>query len=111
MIKRVLISLALAICALTVAGPVSANELVQSRPDVRDRYSADEAREQVRSGNVVRALDVIRDVRQRYPGADVLDAELERGAQPRYIIKILTRDGRRVDVVVDARSGAILYER
>ena len=41
----------------------------------------------------------------------VLDAELERGPTPRYIIKILTRDGRRVDVVADARTGRILYER
>lgn len=111
MMKNVLIAIASAFVALgsPVAGDASA--LVQSRPDLRDRYSADEARDAVRSGNVLPALQVIREVRQRYPGAEVLDAELEGGSQPRYIIKILTRDGRRVDVIVDARSGAILYER
>lgn len=57
------------------------------------------------------ALRVISAVRQRYPGAEVLDAELEGGAAPRYVIKILTGDGRRVDVVADARTGRILYER
>ena len=44
-------------------------------------------------------------------GRFVLDVELEGGAAPRYVIKILTRDGRRVDVVADARTGRILYER
>jgi peptidase YpeB-like protein len=78
---------------------------------LQDRYTAPEARDARRQGDVVPALRVISEVRRRYPGADVLDAELEGGAQPRYVIKILTRDGRRVDVVADARTGQILYER
>ena len=65
----------------------------------------------VQSGRVLPALQVIRTVRQRYSDAEVIDAELEQGARPRYIIKILTEDGRRVDVVVDAQTGSILYER
>ncbi|WP_291844059.1 PepSY domain-containing protein [Maricaulis sp.] len=78
---------------------------------LQDRYSAPEARDARRQGDVVPALRVISEVRRRYPGADVLDAELEGGASPRYVIKILTQDGRRVDVVADARTGQILYER
>lgn len=78
---------------------------------VQDRFTAEQARDQRQSGDIVPALRVISAVRREYPGADVLDAELERGPTPRYIIKILTRDGRRVDVVADARTGRILYER
>lgn len=111
MIKNLLIATVSLVLAASVASNAFAADLIQGRPDVRDRYTADEARDAVRSGDVLPALQVIRDVRQRYPGAEVLDAELERGSQPRYIIKILTRDGRRVDVIVDARTGAILYER
>lgn len=79
--------------------------------NTQDRFTAEQARDQRQSGDIVPALRVISAVRREYPGADVLDAELERGPTPRYIIKILTRDGRRVDVVADARTGRILYER
>ena len=78
---------------------------------MQDRLSSGQARDARNSGDVLPALRVISIVRGRYPGAEVLDAELEQGASPRYIIKILTRDGRRVDVVADARTGRILYER
>ena len=79
--------------------------------NLQDRYTAPEARDARRQGDVVPALRVISEVRRRYPGADVLDAELEGGGSPRYVIKILTREGRRVDVVADARTGQILFER
>jgi len=111
MMKNALIVLVSAIAAITASVSADAVGMTQSRPDVRDRYTADEARDAMRSGDVLPALRVIRQVRQLYPGADVLDAELEGGQPPLYIIKILTRDGRRVDVIVDARTGAILYER
>ncbi|WP_203294251.1 PepSY domain-containing protein [Maricaulis parjimensis] len=112
---RHLIIIAGAFCAFAV--PAAADAMMadsatamQTR-DPRDRYTPSEARDARRQGDVVPALRVISTVRQRYPGADVLDAELEGGASPRYVIKILTRDGRRVDVVADARTGQILYER
>lgn len=111
MMKNTLIVVVSAFAMLTAPVAADANGLAQSRPDVRDRYTADEARDAMRSGDVLPALRVIRQVRQQYPGADILDAELEGGQPPQYIIKILTRDGRRVDVIVDARTGAILYER
>jgi uncharacterized membrane protein YkoI len=77
----------------------------------QDRWTAEDARTGVEQGEIVPALRVISQVRRQYPGADVLDAELERGNPPRYIIKIRTQDGRRIDVVADARTGRILYER
>jgi uncharacterized membrane protein YkoI len=109
----VIIAGALACFAVPAAAQAQASYMeasLQNR-DPRDRYTAGEARDQRQQGNVVPALRVISAVRQRYPGADVLDAELEGGASPRYVIKILTSDGRRVDVVADARTGQILYER
>lgn len=111
MMKNALIALVGAFATLASAAAADANGVAQSRPDMRDRYTADEARDAMRSGDVLPALRVIREVRQQYPGAEVLDAELEGGQPPLYIIKILTRDGRRVDVIVDARTGAVLYER
>ena len=77
----------------------------------QDRFTADQARDQRARGEIVPALRVISAVRRRYPDANVLDAELERGADPRYVVKIITADGRRIDVVADARTGQILYER
>ncbi|MHA6288279.1 PepSY domain-containing protein [Maricaulis sp. CAU 1757] len=109
--------LVIAACALSVLGvPAHAQwsdgkAVAAQGQDPRDRYTAGEARDLRRQGDVVPALRVISAVRQRYPGADVLDAELEGGANPRYVIKILTADGRRIDVIADARTGQILYER
>lgn len=110
MTKTLLISAAF-ISGLAFCPVADAQQYQRSPGDVRNRYSADEARSAVQSGQVLPALQVIRTVRQRYSRADVIDAELEQGARPRYIIKILTEDGRRVDVVVDAQTGNILYER
>ncbi|MCW5725186.1 MAG: hypothetical protein KIS81_09520 [Maricaulaceae bacterium] len=86
--------------------------LQRPRPsDMRGGYSADEARDARRSGDVLPAVQVIREVRMRYPGSEVLDARLMGGAQPQYVVRILARDGQRRDVYVDARTGRILYER
>ncbi|MEE2527059.1 PepSY domain-containing protein [Hyphobacterium sp. HN65] len=95
------------IAASAISGPVAA----ATTQNMQNRLSSGQARDARDSGDVLPALRVISIVRSRYPGADVLDAELERGGSPRYIIKILTREGRRIDVVVDARTGQILYER
>lgn len=46
-------------------------------------------------------------VRQAYPGAEVLSGRLVNGENPYYMIRILTREGRRLDVRVDARSGRV----
>ena len=111
---RTLIIIAAAFSAIGVPAVTQAEaaglETAQSR-DMRDRYTPGEARVQREQGNLVPAIRVIGDVRRLYPNAEVLDAELEGGSQPRYIVKILTADGRRIDVVADARTGAILSER
>ena len=46
-------------------------------------------------------------VRQAYPGSEVLSHRLVDGENPFYMIRILTPDGRRLDVRVDALSGRV----
>lgn len=110
MLKKLVVIIGVA-SSLLAPVAVSAEPFGMKVFQSRDRYTAGEARDARRQGDVVPALRVISRVRQRYPRANVLDAELERGANPRYIVKILTEDGRRIDVVADARTGAILFER
>ncbi len=50
---------------------------------------------------------VLAKIRARYPGKH-LDVNVIRGPSPRYIVIWLTPDGRRLDIVVDARSGQII---
>jgi uncharacterized membrane protein YkoI len=102
--------------AMSAFGPVSAfgddigqlDALIKIR---QDRWSVDDARRGREEGEIVPALRVISAVRERYPGAEVLDAEVVEDNPPQYVIKIRTRDGRRVDVIADAQTGRILYER
>lgn len=108
MLRNTLITIcaAIAVCSAANAevGTTLSNLNVQS-------YSAPQARDARNSGDVLPALRVISIVRNRYPSAEVLDAQLQRGSSPRYIVTILTREGRRVDVIVDAQTGRILGER
>lgn len=108
--RRNVITAGLAAAALAALGG-SVLAPVAEAQSLQDRLSSGQARDARDSGAVLPALRVISIVRNRYPGAQVLDAELVRGASPQYIIKILTREGRRIDVVVDARTGRILQER
>lgn len=110
MLKQLIIIAAL-LASIAVPAAAEAQKGAAPQSDPRGRYSPSEARDARRQGDVVPALRVINAVRQRYPGAEVLDAELQGGAAPRYIVRILTRDGRRLDVVADARTGQILFER
>ncbi|WP_421786028.1 PepSY domain-containing protein [Hyphobacterium sp.] len=108
--RRHVITAGIAAALLALAGE-SALVPAANAQSLQDRLSSGQARDARDSGDVLPALRVISIVRSRYPGAEVLDAELMRGASPQYIIKILTREGRRIDVVVDARTGRILQER
>jgi uncharacterized membrane protein YkoI len=68
----------------------------------------EEARRGVQQGNVPLA-QVIATIARRTPG-NLLDAGLETGpgGRPVYRVRWATTDGRRIDYLVDARSGAIL---
>jgi uncharacterized membrane protein YkoI len=64
----------------------------------------DQARAAVQSGAVRPLQDVLVEVRRKVPG-EVLDAHLKTNAngQPVYEIRILSPDGKVVDVTVSAR--------
>jgi len=68
----------------------------------------DDAREGVRGGRLVPLEQVIRNIARQTPGR-LLDAGLEGGGdRPVYRVRWQTNDGRRIDYIVDARSGAII---
>jgi uncharacterized membrane protein YkoI len=68
----------------------------------------DEARAGVKQGRYVPLLRVITEIRQRTPGRQ-LDAGLEQaGGRAVYRVRWATNDGRRIDYLVDAETGAIL---
>lgn len=68
----------------------------------------DEARAGVRQGRYVPLSRVIEEIRRRYPGQQ-LDAGLEQAAgRPVYRVRWAGAHGRRIDYIVDARTGAIL---
>lgn len=68
----------------------------------------DDAREGVRGGRLVPLEQVIRNIARQTPGR-LLDAGLEGGGdRPVYRVRWQTNDGRRIDYIVDARSGSII---
>ena len=72
------------------------------------RQQQDEAREAVRRGRHVPLGRVLEQLRRRTPGRQ-LDVGLEqRGDRAVYRVRWAAADGRRIDYIVDAESGAVL---
>jgi len=72
------------------------------------RLQQDEARQGVRQRKLMPLAVVIEHLRARVPGRQ-LDAGLEyEGDRPIYRVRWMTKDGRRIDYLIDAASGAIL---
>ena len=72
------------------------------------RLQQDEARQGVRDHHLMPLGRVIEQVRARTPGRQ-LDAGLEyQGERPIYRVRWMTKDGRRIDYLIDAATGAIL---
>ncbi len=84
----------------------------QSPRAVRDN-DHDEMRSGVRLGQYVPLSDVLRTIRQQYPGKQLNTRMLGGGnAGPvRYEVKWLTPDGHRLDITADAKTGKILRVR
>jgi uncharacterized membrane protein YkoI len=67
-----------------------------------------EVRQGVRQRELIPLLRVIQEIQRRTPGRQ-LDAGLEQmGARAVYRVRWMTSDGRRIDYMVDATTGAIL---
>lgn len=73
------------------------------------REQQNEAQRGVREGRYVPLVQVIQAIRKRTPGRQ-LDAGLENGPAGKavYRVRWAADDGRRIDYLVDAESGAIL---
>ena len=73
------------------------------------REQQDEAREGVRNGELAPLRDILPSLRQRTPGR-MLDTGIEEGPDGRavYRIRWAAQNGRRMDFIVDARTGAVL---
>ncbi|MET0545808.1 MAG: PepSY domain-containing protein [Caulobacterales bacterium] len=104
-------SLLLAIAGTAVFGAMAT--AAEARPNWRgDQFDAS------REGNTVERQqqrvplrDVVRSIKQRQ-GGQFLDASIvNRGGGECYVVKWVTDDGRRIDFLVDAQSGAILDQR
>ncbi|MGZ8364606.1 MAG: PepSY domain-containing protein [Caulobacteraceae bacterium] len=86
-----------------------------TRPERRDslgqgwRQQQDEARRGVRQGRYVPLARVLPGISRRTPGRQ-LDAGIEENWQGRtvYRIRWAAHNGKRIDYIVDAQSGAIL---
>jgi len=72
------------------------------------RLQQDEARQGVRDHQLMPLGRVIEQIRARTPGRQ-LDAGLEnQDGKPIYRVRWMTKDGRRIDYLIDAVTGAIL---
>ena len=72
------------------------------------RQQQGEAREAVQSGRAIALGRVMEQIRRRTPGRP-LDAGMEQsGNRPVYRVRWAAEDGRRIDYIVDAETGAIL---
>lgn len=72
------------------------------------RPQQDEARQGVRQGRMLPLQSIVPRMARRAPGR-MLDAGIEnRGSQTVYRVRWQAADGRRIDYIVDAATGAIL---
>ena len=87
--------------------------LAQSRSVFAQRLTADQARNACKSGHVMCAKRAMRVVKKRYPKLRHSNTYLKRGASGRqeYVVKMMSANGRMVEVRVDARTGRILGTR
>jgi len=75
------------------------------------RQQQDEARDAVRQGRHVPLGQVIAQIDRRTPGR-ILDSGIEyQGNRAVYRVRWVTDDGRRIDYLVDAQTGAIIGAR
>lgn len=97
-----------------------AGSILQARPLLAadrsvfaQRLTGEQARDACKSGNVMCARKALRVVKKRYPKLRHSNTYLKKnaGGQREYVVKMMSNDGRMVEVRVDAQSGRILGSR
>lgn len=89
-------------------GPGLAAPFVPTLPPNPERRGPSRARDAVQRGEIRPLEEVTARVQQRFPGR-LLDAHLEQeGGRWVYYLKMLTHDGRVLNVAVDARTAQVL---
>jgi hypothetical protein len=68
----------------------------------------DEARRGVREGGFVPLPNVLNDLRRRTPGRQLDTGIEDYNGRPSYRVRWVDQSGRRMDFIVDARTGAVL---
>jgi len=98
-------------CALLAAAVPAVAQPRQDSLGAGWREQQDEARKGVQQGGNVSLAQVIENINRMTPGRQ-LDAGLEAGpdGRPVYRVRWATKDGRRIDFLVDARTGQILSQ-
>ncbi|VAV99749.1 hypothetical protein MNBD_ALPHA06-739 [hydrothermal vent metagenome] len=104
------------ILLIFVLGFVLANiapTTVYAAAQFQSSFTADQARNARKQGKVLGASQSMRIVQRRYPNLKVADTRLlsDAGKGVRYLVKMLSNDGRVVEVTVDAQTGKILETR
>jgi hypothetical protein len=109
-VRRLALGLVLALAGAGAGAAPAA--LAQSGPfQLQQRFTAPEARDAARSGQVVPLSSVTAQLRQRF-GGRLIDSQLVDGRNgPVYEIRWETAEGGLIDFVIDARTGAILRQR
>ena len=111
MMKRLALLLAMATLGFAAPGLALAQAGAQPGPDSLGAdygLQQDAARAAVKQGRYIPLARVIADIRQRTSGRE-LDAGIEQsGSRAVYRVRWATNDGRRIDYIVDAQTGAIL---
>lgn len=99
-------ALILAVTAAVVAGAPSAAQ----QPDLRGSFSADDARNRRRDGQRLPIGQLRAAVRRQFPGCEIINDQIfgDRNGDPiAYRARIVTREGRLLNVTVDPRSGRV----
>lgn len=110
--RSAILGLMLSAAALGATAPEAAFAQAQRGGDSLGsgwREQQDQVQRGVREGRFVSLAQVIQTLRRRTPGRQ-LDAGLEGGpaGRPVYRVRWAADDGRRIDYLVDAETGAIL---
>ena len=88
--------------------PPAQNSASQSNSTSSSRFSHDDAREALRKGKVMPLTAILEIVAKRQPGTVIaVDLETKHGRLI-YEIDVITEDGRRRELRLDARGGEIL---